>query len=141
AVWWVALGLVIHDLYRPHNGGEITEEAREVYLKRLAAVDWSLGNPEFSFLGAPVPERDRKTGELKPVPTDSQGRPIITRFHGGSKAYFNLAAFLRRKIGLFGAVQYGDDYGVSIHFDDEGKITDDVDDVAEAQASPHAIVL
>lgn len=137
AVWWVALGLLIHDLYDTYNGGQITEEARELYLRRLAAIDWSLGNPEFSFLGAPVPERDRKTGELKPIPTDSEGRPIITRFHGGSKAYFNLAAFLRRKIGLFTAVQYGDDYGVSIHFNDDGTVFDTV----EGDASPVAALV
>lgn len=123
-VWWTAIGLIIHDLYRSYDGGAFTEEMRQTLLRRLAKIDWSLGNPEFSFLGAPVADRDRKTGELKPIPTDSQGRPVITRFHGGSKAYFNLAAFLRRKIGLYEAVSYGDDYGVSIHFDPSGKIID-----------------
>lgn len=123
-VWWTAIGLITHDLYRNYQGGHFTEEMREAFLHRLAKIDWSLGNPEFAFLGAPVADRDRKTGELKPIPTDSQGRPVITRFHGGSKAYFNLAAFLRRKIGLYGAVDYGDDYGVSVHFDPTGKIID-----------------
>jgi hypothetical protein len=120
-VWWTAIGLITHDLFRSYQGGEFTEEMRETFLRRLAKIDWSLGNPDFGFLGASVADRDRKTGEMKPIPTDGQGRPVITRFHGGSKAYFNLAAFLRRKIGLFEAVQYGDDYGVSIHFDPTGK--------------------
>ena len=135
AVWWVALGLVIHDLHRSYGGGEISEEAREVYLKRLAAIDWSLGNPEFSFLGEAVADKDRKTGTLKPIPTDGEGRPIITRFHGGSKAYFNLAAFIRRKIGLYSKVGYGLDYGVSVHFDPDGRPIDASSEVAAAQVA------
>jgi hypothetical protein len=123
-VWWTAIGLITHDLFRNYKGAEFNDELREVFLRRLAKIDWSLGNPEFGFLGASVADRDRKTGELKSIPTDSAGRPVITRFHGGSKAYFNLAAFLRRKIGLYEAVEYGDDYGVSIHFDAQGKISD-----------------
>lgn len=140
AVWWVAMGLLINDLYRTYDGGQISEEAREAYLKRLAAIDWSLGNPEFSFLGEPVADKDRKTGALKPIPTDSEGRQVITRFHGGSKAYFNLAAFLRRKIGLYSKVSYGDDYGVSVHFDDDGKATEpSIETVAVAEHIPVAV--
>jgi hypothetical protein len=120
-VWWTAIGLIIHDLFRSYGGDTFSEDMRERLLRRLAKIDWSLGNPDFGFLGAPVADRDRKTGEMKPIPTDEQGRPVITRFHGGSKAYFNLAAFLRRKIGLYSAVQYGDDYGVSVYFDAEGQ--------------------
>ncbi len=121
-VWWTAIGLIIHDIYDIYDGAEFTEEKRETVLRRLAAVDWSLGNPEFAFLGASVADRDRKTGEMKTIPTDRQGRQIITRFHGGSKAYFNLAAFLRRKVGIYGSVAYGDDYGTSVQFDEDGKI-------------------
>jgi len=137
-VWWTAIGLITHDLFRNYKGAEFTEEMRETFLRRLAKIDWSLGNPEFGFLGAAVADRDRKTGELKPIPTDSAGRPVITRYHGGSKAYFNLAAFLRRKIGLYGAVEYGDDYGVSIYFDAEGKIIDLLADDTNAEAPAQA---
>lgn len=129
-VWWTAIGLITNDLFRNYKGAEFTDDMRETFLRRLAKIDWSLGNPEFGFLGSPVADRDRKTGELKPIPTDSAGRPVITRYHGGSKAYFNLAAFLRRKIGLYEAVEYGDDYGVSIHFDADGKIIDNIGDGA-----------
>ncbi len=132
-VWWTAIGLITHDIFRSYQGGAFTEEMRDTFLRRLAKVDWSLGNPDFGFLGAPVADRDRKTGELKPIPTDGQGRPVITRFHGGSKAYFNLAAFLRRKIGLYGAVDYGDDYGVSIRFDADGKPIDAASEVTLAE--------
>ena len=107
-VWWTAIGLITHDLFDSYQGSEFTEEMRETFLRRLAKIDWSLGNPEFGFLGASVADRDRKTGEMKPILTDRQRRPVITRFHGGSKAYFNLAAFLRRTIGLYSAVPYGE---------------------------------
>jgi hypothetical protein len=121
-VWWVALGLVLHDLHRNYNGGHIPEPVREEYMRKLAAFDWSLGNDEINFLGSSVPEKDRKTGEFKPAPADANGRPIINRFHGGSKAYFNLAAFLRRKIGLYSRVNYGEDFGTSVQFDPAGKV-------------------
>jgi hypothetical protein len=134
-VWWTAIGLVINDLFRVYKGSEFSEEMREMFLRRLAKVDWSLGNPDFGFLGASVADRDRKTGEMKPIPTDEQGRPVITRFHGGSKAYFNLAAFLRRKIGLYSAVEYGVDYGVSVYFDPEGKLIEMVGEAASAEAA------
>lgn len=133
-VWWTAMGLITHDLFlRDYNGASIPEETREMFLRRLAKIDWSLGNPDFSFLGASVAILDRKTGDMKPIPTDPQGRPVITRFHGGSKAYFNLAAFLRRKIGLYSAVQYGDDYGVSVYFDPDGKPMEAESDPVPAQ--------
>lgn len=134
-VWWTAIGLITHDLYRSYEGGHFSEEVRETFLRRLAKLDWSLGNPDFGFLGASVADRDRKTGELKPIPTDSHGRQVITRYHGGSKAYFNLAAFLRRKIGLYEAVKYGDDYGVSIHFDPNGTIVDLIGETVPAEAA------
>lgn len=131
-VWWTAIGLITNDLFKTYDGMPLPEETREMFLRRLAKIDWSLGNPDFAFLGNSVADRDRKTGEMKPIPTDDQGRQIITRFHGGSKAYFNLAAFLRRKIGLYSAVSYGDDYGVSVYFDQDGKPIEMVDEATDA---------
>jgi hypothetical protein len=50
-----------------------------------------------------------------------EGREVINRFYGGSKAYYNLAAFIRQKIGLREIVpNYGGDYGTSVTFDNEG---------------------
>lgn len=122
-VWWAAMGLLLHDLYnKKYGGGELGEEARDEYLRRLATIDWSLGNPDFSFLGSVTPEKDRKTGEFKAILNDERGLPVINRFHGGSKAYFNLAAHLRRKIGLYARVGYGDDYGTSVAFDERGNV-------------------
>jgi hypothetical protein len=77
-----------------------------------------MGNPELRFLGASVP--DKKT---KQVPRDNQGREIITRFYGGSKAYYNLAGFMRAKIGLRLTVSnYGAAYGATVEFDESGQM-------------------
>ena len=50
------------------------------------------------------------------------GRPIINRYFGGSKAYYNLAAYVRHRIGLKEKFVYGPDYGASIAFDGAGKV-------------------
>lgn len=118
ATWWVAFGLVLHDLYgRRYDGARVSAEAAERMIRRLAKVDWSLGNPDFSFLGTSVEEK--ATGKR---PVDDQGRPAINRFYGGSKAYYNLAAFMRNRIGLHEIVDYGDDYGASIAIGDNGAV-------------------
>jgi hypothetical protein len=131
--WWVAFGLLLHDLYAAHNGATIMDEQREVFLRRLASVDWGLGNPELFFLGKSVQEKDRKTGDFQPVPVDESGRKVINRFHGGSKSYYNLAAFMRRKIKLADIINVGLDYGTSVQFDADGQVisTDIADNVGQ----------
>lgn len=121
--WWIALGLLMHDLYRTYKseGGDIvtiSPEHRAAFVRRMAKIDWGLGNPELRFLGTSVQEK--KTGV---VPSDSQGREVLNRFFGGSKAYYNLAAFIRAKIDLRGTVpNYGTNYGASIDFDPSGQV-------------------
>ena len=110
ATWWVAFGLILHDLHRAYDGATVSQEKREVLLRRIGAIDWGLGNPDFAFLGSSV--EDKATGKK---PTDSMGREMINRFFGGSKAYYNLAAYVRDKIGLRDAVPYGTDYGASLN--------------------------
>jgi len=132
AAWWVAFGLVLNDLYRMYDGSTFSDQQRERFLRRMASIDWGLGNPEFAFLGMSVQEKDRKTGAFKPKPIDEQGREVINRFYGGSKAYYNLAAFIRRKIDLRATVEYGADYGASVTFDDEGHVILPPEEQAEA---------
>lgn len=122
AAWWVAFGLILHDLYSTYEGATISDEQRERFMRRMARIDWGLGNEEFAFLGTSVQEKDRKTGAFKPKPVDEQGREVINRFYGGSKAYYNLAAFIRRKIQLRDFVDYGADYGASVSFDEDGHV-------------------
>jgi hypothetical protein len=117
STWWVAFGLVLHDLYASYDEGRLSDEVREALVRRMAAIDWGLGNPDFTFLGSSVEEK--QTGRR---PVDSSGRPIINRFFGGSKAYYNLAAYIRQSIGLKDKVKYGSDYGASIGFDNTGKV-------------------
>lgn len=118
AAWWIAFGLVLNDLYRTYEGGgSLSDDQRTMLLRRMAKIDWGLGNPELGFLGYAVP--DKATGT---VPTDAEGREVLNRFHGGSKAYYNLAAFIRAKIGLRAVVTYGSDYGTSVQFDSDGKV-------------------
>ncbi len=134
AAWWVAFGLILHDLYRSYEGAEISDQHRERLLRRMASIDWGLGNPEFAFLGTCVAEKDRKTGAFKPKPVDEQGREVINRFYGGSKAYYNLAAFVRQKIALRDVVPYGNDYGTSVSFDNDGHViaSEEADSAAQA---------
>ncbi len=132
AAWWVAFGLILNDLYRAYEGATFSDQQRERFLRRMATIDWGLGNPEFAFLGTSVQEKDRKTGAFKPKPIDEQGREVINRFYGGSKAYYNLAAFIRRKIDLRATVEYGADYGASVTFDDEGHVILPPEERAEA---------
>jgi hypothetical protein len=134
--WWIAFGLLLNDLYKSYSGSTISDEKREVLLRRVADIDWGLGNPELSFLGKSVAEKDRKTQTFLPVPTDDTGRQMINRFYGGAKSYFNLAAYMRRKIKLFETVDYGNDYGTSVQFDDNGALVSS----AESEAvSPETV--
>ena len=114
AAWWIAFGLILHDLYRSYDGTHLTDEARATMVRRMAKIDWGLGNEKLSFLGVSV--EDKKTGK-KPI--DDLGRPIVNRMFGGSKAYYNLAAFIRNEIGLKEKVNYGPDYGTSINFENQ----------------------
>ena len=115
ATWWVAIGLILHDLHQNYEEGRISPERQDAFLAKIAKIDWSLGNPEFSFLGQTAEEKDGST------PVDGQGRPVINRFFGGSKAYYNLAALIRRMIGLRETVpSYGSDYGASLKFKADG---------------------
>jgi hypothetical protein len=107
--WWVAFGLFIHDLNATYEGASLSDERKEALLRRAANIDWGLGNPEFAFLGSSVEEK--ATGML---PKDALGRPMLNRFFGGSKAYYNLAAFIREKSGLKELVDYGPDYGATL---------------------------
>ena len=75
-------------------------------------MDWGLGNPDFRFLGDSVEEK--ATGAK---PRDAEGREMLNRFFGGQKAYYNLAAYIREKIGLKENIDYGDDYGATLRFD------------------------
>jgi hypothetical protein len=116
--WWIAFGLLLNDLFGTYEGAAISEEKRAAFLRQIAKIDWGLGNPELGFLGTAVAD---KRGSL---PVDGQGRPMLNRFHGGSKAYYNLAAFIRAKIHLRGTVAgYGPDYGASLIFDTDGTAT------------------
>jgi hypothetical protein len=117
ATWWTAFGLVLHDLYASYDGKRLGEDTRVAIVRKMASIDWGLGNPDFAFLGTSVEEKG--TGK-KPV--DDQGRPLINRFFGGSKAYYNLAAYIRHVIGLREKVTYGSDYGSSLVFDEQGRV-------------------
>lgn len=133
AAWWVAFGLVLHDLYGTYEGATISEQQRERFLRRMGSIDWGLGNPDFQFLGSSVQEKDRKTGDFKPKPVDEKGREVINRFYGGSKAYYNLAAYIRQQIRLRESVpNYGSDYGASVSFDEEGHVILPPEDQQEA---------
>jgi hypothetical protein len=123
----------LHDLYDTYEGATISDQQRERFLRRMGTIDWGLGNPEFQFLGSSVQEKERKTGEFKPKPVDEQGREVINRFYGGSKAYYNLAGFIRQKIDLRDSLpSYGSDYGASVTFDEEGHVILPSDDEREA---------
>ena len=112
ASWWVAFGLVLHDLHKAYEGHQISPERRDTLLRKIGALDWGLGNPDFKFLGDSVEEK--ATGAR---PRDAEGREILNRFFGGQKAYYNLAAYIRQQIGLKENIEYGDDYGATLRFD------------------------
>jgi len=91
---WVALGLLYHDLYVVLSD-KITEQARATYVDRLGKIDWSPSNPDFlEFLGT------AKLGDDGTPVTDQSGKKEIGRFYGGQRAFYNLAAYLRYKLGL-----------------------------------------
>ena len=115
ATWWVAFGLVLNDLHKSYDGQTISDEKRDALLRKIGTLDWGLGNPDFDFLGSSV--EDKATGEK---PKDADGREMLNRFFGGSKAYYNLAAYIREKIGLRDVVAYGSNYGATLKFDKSG---------------------
>lgn len=112
ASWWVAFGLILHDLHKAYEGRQISPERRDTLLRKIGTLDWGLGNPGFKFLGDSVEEKATGTR-----PTDTDGREMLNRFFGGQKAYYNLAAYIRQKIGLKENIEYGDDYGATLRFD------------------------
>jgi len=110
--WWVAFGLLLHDLHKVYEGRQISPERRDALLRKIGALDWGLGNPDFRFLGDSVEEKATSAR-----PKDTEGREMLNRFFGGQKAYYNLAAYIREKIGLKENIDYGDDYGATLRFD------------------------
>lgn len=126
SVWWAAFGLTLYDLHHEYEGAKVSEDKRLAMLRRLGKMDWGLGNPEFQFLGQTVSEKNGTK------PTDASGREMLNRFYGGSKAYYNLAAVMRRKMGLLDVVDYGPDYGATVRFGDDGSIAHNESEEAAA---------
>ena len=93
---WIALGLVFHDIFHGKLKMDLSEADRDKFVARIGKIDWSPANPDFSkFLGSPV--LDKATGI--PVIDPNTGGPTL-RLFGGSKAFYNLAGYIRFKIGL-----------------------------------------
>lgn len=90
----IALGLVYHDLHYGKLAVTLNDHTRRNFIERIGQIDWSLGNSDFSkFLGTLISDA---TGN--PV-LDEKGHPQL-RMYGGSKAFYNLAGYIRHKIGL-----------------------------------------
>lgn len=93
---WIALGLVYHDIFHADLKVTLTDQEREKFVARIGKIDWSTGNPDFlKFLGAHAV--DKATGQPAIDPTT--GKPLLRMF-GGSKAFYNLAGYIRYRIGL-----------------------------------------
>jgi hypothetical protein len=93
---WIALGLVYHDIYSGNLKVELSEGEKEKFVTRIGKIDWSPSNPDFlKFLGSQA--TDKTTG--KPAIDPQTGHPVLRMF-GGSKAFYNLAGYIRYKIGL-----------------------------------------
>jgi len=92
---WIALGLVYHDIYHGKLAKPLDSETKQLLSQRIGQIDWSTNNPDFSkFLGTPI--IDKATGNPA---KDPNGFPTLRMF-GGSKAFYNLAGYIRHKIGL-----------------------------------------
>jgi hypothetical protein len=105
---WIALGLVYHDVYST-VAEKLGPEGRTIMVKRIAAIDWSTANPDYlSFLGQQAQEKDGSPS------IDAKGRPTVKRY-GGSKAFYNLASYVRYKIGV-DALLDGEQYGSTVDF-------------------------
>src|ERR1700733_91553 len=105
---WIALGLVYHDVYLK-VAGKLGPEGQKIMVKRIATIDWSTANPDYlSFLGQQAQERDGSPS------IDAKGRPNL-KWYGGSKAFYNLASYIRYKIGV-DALLEGEQYGTTVDF-------------------------
>jgi hypothetical protein len=93
---WIAMGLVYHDLYHGNLTVDLGEAERDQFISRIGQINWSPSNPEFlRFLGTAA--TDKNTGNH--ATDDETGAPVLRMF-GGSKAFYNLAGYIRYKIGL-----------------------------------------
>jgi hypothetical protein len=105
---WIALGLVYYDIFVA-LAAKLGHEGQATMIKRIGLIDWSTSNPEFfKFLGQQALEKDGSPS------LDAKGRPVI-KSHGGSKAFYNLAAYIRYKIGLDKLLD-GEQYGAPVDF-------------------------
>jgi DGQHR domain-containing protein len=94
----IALGLVYFDLHHGKLSVNLDEAGRKSFIQKIGQIDWSLGNSDFAkFLGTPI--TDKETGQ--PVVSEKSGHQVL-RMYGGSKAFYNLAGYIRHKIGLTG---------------------------------------
>lgn len=92
---WIAMGLVYHDIFHGNLAKPLDETTKQLFVKRIGQIDWSTKNRDFlTFLGNPA--IDKTTGAPA---VDDQGYPSLRMF-GGGKAFYNLAGYIRHKIGL-----------------------------------------
>jgi hypothetical protein len=91
---WIALGLVFHNIFFD-AGTKLDQTGRETMVKRVADIDWTTKNADwFKFYGQqPL---DKATGAPA---IEADGRPVI-KGYGGGKAFYNISAYVRYKIGL-----------------------------------------
>lgn len=93
---WIALGLVYFDIFHGNLQVKLTEADRDKFVARIGKIDWSTSNPDFlKFLGSAA--IDKETG--LPAKDPVTGGPVLRMF-GGSKAFYNLAGYIRYRIGL-----------------------------------------
>jgi DndB-like DNA-sulfur modification-associated protein len=91
---WIALGLVYYDIFHGELQVQLNDDARLALVKQIGRINWSPANRDFAkFLGTPRLDQDG----VQIV--DENGLPELRMF-GGSKAFYNLAAYIRHKIGL-----------------------------------------
>ena len=109
---WIALGLVYHDVYST-VAEKLGSEGQNIMVKRIASIDWSTANPDYpNFLGQQAQEKDGSPS------IDAKGRPTL-KWYGGAKAFYNLASYVRYKIGvdaLLDRQQYGTTVDFSVLF-------------------------
>jgi hypothetical protein len=124
---WIALGLVYHNIFfdagpKPSADSKLDAIGRETMVKRIASIDWTTSNADwFKFYGQqPV---DPATGAPA---VESDGRPVI-KGYGGAKAFYNIAAYVRYKIGLdklinAEALKAGDPVDMTLTLGEPGKV-------------------
>lgn len=91
---WQALGVIHHDfVFRL----KLTTEAREAYLDKIAAIDWSRSNKDWFVMGICRQEVDKKTG--KPA-VDEHGAPRIALSGAGDDNTRKMIEYIRDKAGI-----------------------------------------